>query len=270
MDSINRWADKWLLKINIKKCMKASYGRKPINDYEYYICNSQLDKTSNFSDLGVTFDTRLNFKSHIDTKISKAQQMLGILKRHFKYATRETFLLLYKAMVRSHLEYANSVWNPNSMQYVEKLEKVQMRATKLISSVSKLSYSERLKKLNLPTLKYRRLRGDAIEAFKIIRGFYDHEINFNFKYCNAPVLCTRGNSYRLFKQHVHYDLRRHFFTHRIIEVWNSLPDDVICADSVNAFKNRIDKFWKNQDIIYDYKATLAGTGNRTWREVEKQ
>ncbi len=60
------------------------------------------------------------------------------------------------------------------------------------------------------------------------------------------------------------ELRRHFFTQRVVDVWNSLPSDVVNSASVNIFKNRLDKFWKNQDIYYDYKADIGGTGNRSW------
>jgi len=72
---------------------------------------------------------------------------------------KSTFVLLYKAMVRPHLEYANSVWCPFKKGDIENIEKVQKRATKLIISLKKLPYLERLRKLKLPTLKYRRLQG---------------------------------------------------------------------------------------------------------------
>jgi len=68
-------------------------------------------------------------------------------------------------MVRPHLEYANSVWCPYKIGDIK--EKVQKRATKLIINLKNMSYTDRLKRLNLPTLKYRRLRGDMIKVFKI-------------------------------------------------------------------------------------------------------
>jgi len=71
---------------------------------------------------------------------------------------KDAFVLLYKALVRSHLEYANTVWSP-----VE-VEKVQKRATKLVHESKHLPYADRLKYLKLPTLKYRLHRGDMIET----------------------------------------------------------------------------------------------------------
>jgi hypothetical protein len=76
-------------------------------------------------------------------------------------------------MVRSHLEFANSVWSPYKNYLIEDLEKVQKRATKLVKGLSKMEYADRLRHLNLPTLKFRRVRGDIIEVYKIINGLYD-------------------------------------------------------------------------------------------------
>jgi len=80
-------------------------------------------------------------------------------------------------MIRSHLQYAVCVWNPHHQYLIEKLEKVQKRATTLVLSVKKLHYEGRLRQVPLPTLKYRRIRGDMIELYKIFAGIslYDNE-----------------------------------------------------------------------------------------------
>ena len=79
--------------------------------------------------MGVLFDTQLNFKDHIQEKINKAHRMIGLLKRNYIYMDCKTFILLYKALVRPHLEYANSVWSPYRKSDIEQIEKVQKRAT---------------------------------------------------------------------------------------------------------------------------------------------
>ena len=111
-------------------------------------------------------------------------------------------------MQRSQLEYANSVWNPHSREDIEIIEKVQMRATKLVQSVRRLSYENRLTKLGIPSLKYRRWRGDLIEVCRIITK-KDNRSN-----CNLFLhreLVTRGNRYKLHQKHFNYDLRKFFF-----------------------------------------------------------
>jgi len=187
--------------------------------------------------------------------------VLGVIKRHFKYLTPETLVLLYKSMVRTHIEYGHSVWCPHSVTAIESLEKVQKRATKLIHGFEKFSYNERLRKCELPTLKYRRIRGDMIETYKIITGTYDREASPVLKLNLSTI--TRGNQYKLDTHGTKYDLRKYFFTNRIVNVWNSLPDTVVMSETVNQLKNRLDKFWSNQDIIYNYKAELTGVGNRS-------
>ena len=100
-------------------------------------------------------------------------------------------------MVRSHLEYANCIRSPYTVHDKKKFEKVQMRATKLIKEVKHLSYIERLTFLNLPTLQYRRFRGDMIMAFKLLSGLYDS--NNACQFVKSINFATRGHHLRLFK-----------------------------------------------------------------------
>ena len=133
---------------------------------EYFIHNngvaSKLENVNHIADLGVIIDNRLNFNEHINDKIKKAYSMLGIIKRNFKYMDNFTFLTLYKSLVRSHLEYAGSIWSPYKKGLIESIEKVQRRATKIMPNLKYLPYENRLKALKLPTLIYRRFRGGYI------------------------------------------------------------------------------------------------------------
>jgi ribonuclease P/MRP protein subunit RPP40 len=201
----------------------------------------------------------LKFDEHIYAKINKAYSMLGIIKRNFRTISDESFVLLYKSLVRPHLEYANVVWSPYRQKYIEGIEKVQKRATKLIVNNPGISYIDRLKKLNLPTLVYRRHRGDMIETFKIMHGLYNVDSTLHFILSHNVL--TRGHRFKLFHMHVHYDLRKYFFVNRIVSLWNSLPDYVVSADTVNSFKNRLDKHWLSQDFKFNWKAKMPETGN---------
>ena len=90
------------------------------------------------------------------------------LLRETLYIYRRKLLFHFKTLVRSHLEYAHSVCNPYRMGLIKDLETVQMRATKLVMKLKHLKYKERLERLKLPTLRYRRTRGDMIEVYKIL------------------------------------------------------------------------------------------------------
>jgi len=115
--------------------------------------------------------------------------------------------------------------------------------------------------LNLPTLKYRRVRGDMIELYKIITCKQDNAVTLKFNTIPAPV--TRGNTYKIRQDHVRYDLRKFSFSNRVRTLWNSLPDVVVKAQSANTFKKRLDRFWDNQELKFNWKADIKGTRSRS-------
>ena len=121
-----------------------------------------LATTDKQTDLGVIIDSKLSFDDHVN----KATKMTKIIRRTFQFLDTHTFLPLYKTMVRSHLDYAVAVWYPYKIKHKIAIENVQRRATKELPGMRDLSYIERLKLLKLPTLAYRRLRGDMIKSIK--------------------------------------------------------------------------------------------------------
>ena len=100
-----------------------------------------------------------------------------------------------------------------------------------------------------------------IEVYKILTNKYDTNINSSFE--KQQDYRTRGHNLKLVSHRHHYDLSKYSFTARIVNTWNSLglPESVIAAETTNCFKNRLDKFWNNQEMIFDYKAELTGIGN---------
>jgi len=70
----------------------------------------ELTNVDSVNDLGVRFDSKLDFSGHMHDKVNKAYNILGVIKRNFIYLDKESFVLLYKAMVTPHVEYANLVW----------------------------------------------------------------------------------------------------------------------------------------------------------------
>ena len=93
-----------------------------------------------------------------------------------------------------------------------------------------------------------RLRGDMIEVYKILTEIYDSSVSPKLPLSSESV--TRGNSFKIINRRCHYDLRKYSFCNRVTNLWNSLPDVVVTAPSLNIFKNRLDKHWINQDVLY--------------------
>ena len=253
LHSLQAWSEKWQLFFNNDKCVCLHFGKKnPQADYTLKSNNdvSIIKKSSEERDLGVTFDTNLKFDSHINNVINKANQALGIIKRNFKYMDEEALLTLYKSIVRPILEYGQPVWAPFLLRQSRALESIQRRATKLIPSIKHLPYEERLQHLKLPSLKYRRTRGDLILTYNLFHSHSDREYLSRF-FELAKSHSTRGHCFKLFKKPCKVNLKKHSFSHRIVNYWNNLPFNTVTAPDTNTFKKLLDGDLLNLLYIYD-------------------
>ena len=173
LGNLSNWSRNWQLGFQPPKCKHLPIGHDP--SYQYEMCDmggnkSQLQVVTTEKDLGIIIDSNLNFKKHIDDITNRANKVLFTIKRTLTYKNEKTVLLLYKALVRPILEYAQEVWHPVLLQDIDRIEKIQRRATKLIPSIKHLSYEDRLRHLKLPSLVYRRKRGDMLTTYKIMHG----------------------------------------------------------------------------------------------------
>ena len=237
----------------MSKC-KVMYMGKKNPKTEYYMQIEQekqkLEACEEEKDLGITFDPKLNFDAHISNITKKANQMLGIIKRTFSFIDKYTFLKLYKALVRSHLEYGNVIWSPLFKRQSLQIESIQRRATKLVPECRNMSYDQRLRYLKLYSLKGRRERGDLIQTYKIFQGIDDLNPSNIFSLATYTGTRNQGNKLRL--RHCKTDIRKLSFSHRVVEKWNTMPREIKEAPSVNAFKNRLDANPKIVESFYDY------------------
>ena len=149
------------------------------------------------------------------------------------------FLTLYRSVIRPILDNRNRKWSPIFKRQSVILENVQRRATRLLPELECISYENRLKILKLPSLKYRRMRGDLIQLFKIIHGIdnISYEDFFNFSH----ITFTRGDRYKIFIKRCKSSIRQNSFIFRIVHIWNNLKYDTKSSDSINKFKNAIDR-----------------------------
>ncbi|XP_071959999.1 uncharacterized protein [Antedon mediterranea] len=195
-------------------------------------------------DLGVIFTSDCKPSRQCAAAAARATNSMRTVKRTFKNIDKESFQVMYKAYIHPHMEYCIQSWSPYYNKDKEILEKVQRRATKMVKSISDLPYEKRLEYLDLQPLETRRLRGDLIEAFKILKGFEDIDPKDLFKLSHN--IRTRGHSVKLYRPKLRGNLmcRVNFFTIRVIHHWNSLPEYVIQASSVNIFKSRLDNYFR--------------------------
>ena len=208
-------------------------------DEEYKMADAVLGRTTQEKDLGVTFSGNMKVSDQCGIAASKGNQILGLIRRTITYMEKQLIVPLYKAIVRPHLEYCIQTWRPYHKD-IDKLERIQQRATKIISELRDLSYESHLLECGLTTLEIRRLRGDQIEVFKIVND-YEH-IDRNLFFILIEGSRTRGHKAALVKEQCSLDTRKYSFSQRLINEWNKLSNDCVNASSVNMFKNRIDRY----------------------------
>ena len=278
VDNLYKWSQTWLIGFNSDKCKHMHIGKQDFW-FTYDLNGVPLDYTEVEKDIGVHIDDRLSFETHVSKKCKKAKSMFFLIRRTFKFLDIQTFLPLYKAIVRSHLDSCISVWAPYKIEQIKQVERVQRLATKMIPGLKGLSYAQRLTKLKLPTLLYRRVRGDLIETFKILNvddvvnenipiddesvddddnksktGKYDPQtVKFLRKWRDvATRVSPKNNSLALFPQQAKSGVRQNSFSVRVVNWWNELTDYEVLSPNVNTFKNRLDKFFNGKDIVYNF------------------
>ena len=126
------------------------FGKKNPKNY-IVLYDRVLDTVTQEKDLGVIVDDQLKFDEHTAVAAKMANQILGLIKKSYSSRDPYTITTLYKTMVRPHLEYGNAMWGPVYIGDVHKVEKIQRRATKMISSIKNLPYEQRLRTLKLPS-----------------------------------------------------------------------------------------------------------------------
>ena len=250
LNYLQLWAEQMQMKFHPSKCKVMHLGKKnPRRDYTMMDGGNPytLEKTELEKDLGVYIDSKLKFTQHCQEKVNKANKILGYIRHTFKHLNKDTFLLLYKSLIRPHLEFASCIWSPKQKYNIDLIERVQRRATKLIPQLRELSYSDRLRQLNLETLSYRRTRADLLETYRILTN--QHQVNREC-YCSqcpsksmlAPSMnpTLRGHSKKLRIQ-TSTGARQNFFENRICNIWNSFSEKTVSSKNVDIFKNNLYK-----------------------------
>ena len=195
-------------------------------------------------DVGIQVDSKLKFHTHMDTVVKKVYHVLGLICKSFECKDSDIIVKLYTTLVGLSTQLLNTIisyYGPSYLLDNQKIERIQYKACRMNQPINQLPYHDRLRQLNLSSLQHHRRRGDL---YKILKGTYDihNQLSSNS--------ITRGHTKKLFKYHTNSYTRFNFYSNRVINDWNSLPQSIVDSPSVNEFKMLLDRHYSN--YLFDF------------------
>ena len=238
----------WGLSFSVSKCACIHFSRHthaPVHDY--LLGNHPIPHKEYVRDLGVLVDSTLKFHLHIHEICCKANGVANNILRGTLCRSPSFMYQIFVTHVRPIIDFSSVVWNTGYLGDLRMLESVQRKWTKKVEGFADLPYSERLSRLNLFSIKGRLLRADLIQVWKIMSGA-SPQLSGLFLRANQGR--TRGHSLKIFVPHHSTDIRGRFFSVRVIGIWNSLPEVVVSAQSIQSFKRLLGQFLGNR--LFEY------------------
>ena len=240
LESVDRWCHKWGMLLNAGKCQCMSFTRKVNPTVFYYnVHGNVIGKVNEIRDLGVLVSNDLTFTSHINGIVSKANQTWATVRRVFDRKPNPRLMRpLFESLVRSKLEYNTVSWYHFTKENLEKIERVQRRATRHMVG-DQLDYKNRLVTLKMLPLSYRREMSDLNFMYKCTNGGIDLDVS---KY----VIFRERRGDPMVMQSLSFCRTETFcrsYFNRVHSYWNALPVGTRCAGSLQTFKRSVANFY---------------------------
>ena len=228
---LEKWEKEWQMSFNPSKCslLRFSPTRKA-KEFDYKIHDTKLEQCHTHKYLGVLLSDEYKWSEHIDQVAKKANRSLGFVLRNTHGCSRHFKEAAYKSLVRPHLEYCSSVWNPHTQTNITKLERVQRRGARyamsdhrrtssVMSMIGELGWEDLATRRTVSRMTMMKNLGNEVEL--PVAVVFEHQ---------SKRTC-RSHDRQLKRYQPRGDIDKHAFAQRSIPEWNSLPRDIVHSDS---------------------------------------
>lgn len=241
---LEAWQQKWKMQFNPSKCkvMCFSTKRDPPKR-EYVFCGEILEQVKSHPYLGVMLDSKMRWSPHIDKITSKANSVLGLVKRNLWNCPKSVKETAYMILVKPKLQYACTAWDPHFQRDKAALERVQRKAARFVTGNYERtsSVTAMLQALNWHTLETQRTHARLTTMFKMCHGLLDGNWGEYLK-PNQERRTRGSHNFKFIVPKGHKDIFRFSFFPRTIVDWNNLDNETVLSESLPIFKNKLTKF----------------------------
>jgi ribonuclease P/MRP protein subunit RPP40 len=238
LNRIHAWANEWQLTLAFHKCAVLHCGFSN-QRFDYTIAGVPVAKAASYCDLGITVTPDLKPSVHCRTLAKCAFTRANLILKAFFTKDPYFFMRLFNVFVRPKLECNTPVWSPGYRRDIDVIESVLRNFTSRIPGFRVWNYEERLITLKQDSLELRRWVFDLCLVYKILGGLIELSRVEFFLTDPNPERTRASHSRKLIRSTDYSVVRSSFFSNRVVPVWNGLPESVVSAPSLNAFKRRL-------------------------------
>ena len=226
------------------KCfhLRVSKKRRPL-ETSYTMLDHTLEKVDHYPYLGVEISSDLNWNHHVAKMAGKAQRALGFIRRNLYNTPQQIKVQMYQALIRPHLEYCSSAWDPYTDKNISQIEMIQRRAARFVTGIYSRepgTVTKIMDDLEWPTLQQRR----KVSRLGLLYKTINNEVAIDLpEYIQRHARNTRQTHDQTFLQvRSRTKVHQNSFFPRTIKEWNDLPPDILTVGTASQFRTAVSSY----------------------------